>query len=221
MAEKELNGGVPPADFANAARALQHNGHRALVHLAALTPLAWFALDALQDSSFDWGRELMLRTGSIGLMLLVASFACTPLNALFGWRQFLQVRRALGLYAFLYITLHLLTYTLYDSGFDLEIVVRDLSERRAMSVGLVAFLALIPLALTSTRGWQRRLGKNWRTLHKLVYLAVPLSVLHFLWLDRDWIELPLVYAALVGALFVLRLSGVRRFLRAAILGSRS
>ena len=103
---------------------------------------------------------------------------------------------------------------------DLALIARDLEERQAMSVGLLALLALIPLAATSTRGWQRRLGKRWRTLHRLIYVAVPLSVWHYLWLERDIITLPLVYAAVVGGLLALRLPALRHALRRLILGRR-
>jgi methionine sulfoxide reductase heme-binding subunit len=83
--------------------------------------------------------------------------------------------------------------------------VRDLGERRSMLIGFAGFLLLIPLAVTSTAGWQRRLGKRWRTLHRLVYAAAILSVWHYLWLDRDIITTPLIYAAIVGGLLALRL----------------
>ena len=82
-----------------------------------------------------------------------------------------------------------------------------------MSIGLLALLLLIPLALTSTRGWQQRLGKRWKVLHRLVYLAVPLSVLHYYWLERDIVTAPLIAAAIVAALLVLRLPAVRAFWR--------
>ena len=97
----------------------------------------------------------------------------------------MQIRRTLGLYGFLYITLHLLVYAVLDNRLDFELIWRDLGERRSMSSGFAAFLLLVPLAITSTSGWQRRLGRRWRMLHWLVYLAPPLSVLHFYWLDRD------------------------------------
>jgi sulfoxide reductase heme-binding subunit YedZ len=105
----------------------------------------------------------------------------------------------------LYIALHLWVYTVMENALDFNLIWRDLGERRAMTIGLVAFGLLVPLALTSTRGWQRRLGKRWRTLHRLIYLAAPLSVWHYLWLDRDIITLPLLYAAIVGILLAVRL----------------
>lgn len=190
---------------------LKQNSHRGLAHVVALAPLVWLALDFLDGGlEFTFNRRLMLLTGSTGLVLLVASLACTPVSWIFRWPPALQIRRTLGLYGFLHITLHLFTYAWLENGFDPELMWRDLGERRAMSIGLVAFLMLVPLALTSTRGWQRRLGKRWRALHRLIYLAAPLSVLHYLWLDRDFITAPLVYAAIVGGLLALRWAPVRR-----------
>jgi sulfoxide reductase heme-binding subunit YedZ len=194
-------------------RWINHSWHRVLAHTAALAPLIVWASGYLRNGlSVDPVRFLMLRTGLVGLILLVAALSCTPINTLLGWRQAVQIRRPLGLYAFMYVALHLLLYAVYDGALDLELIWRDLGERRSMAVGLVGFLALLPLALTSTDGWKRRLGKHWRTLHWLVYLAAPLSVLHFFWLDRDIKNEPLIYAAVVAALLVLRLPPVRRAL---------
>lgn len=190
------------------------NWHRLLAHTAALAPLAWLAVEyASNPESYTFNRTLMLRTGTVGLLLLLASLACTPARWLLNWPRAVQIRRALGLYAFLYITLHLLAYAFWESGLDLELIARDLEERQAMSIGLVAFLALIPLAATSTRGWQRRLGKRGKALHRLVYLAAPLSVLHFLWLDRDFITEPLLYATVVAVLLTLRIPQMRSLFR--------
>jgi sulfoxide reductase heme-binding subunit YedZ len=192
---------------------IKHNWHRLLAHAAALGLLVVWAIGYLRGGlSVDPIRFLMLRTGLVGLILLVVALACTPANTLFGWRQATQIRRPLGLYAFMYITFHLLLYAVYDGALDIELIWRDLGERRSMAIGLVGFLALLPLALTSTDGWKRRLGKHWRTLHWLIYLAAPLSVLHFFWLDRDIKREPLIYAAVVGALLALRLPPVRRAL---------
>lgn len=187
------------------------NWHRFLTHLLALAPLLTLLLDFFFDNlGANPLRRAMLRTGEVGLILVVASFACTPLATLTGWRQITQLRRALGLYSFLYISLHFLIYAWLENDFQLSLMVRDLGERRAMSVGLIALGLLIPLAITSTKGWQRRLGKNWRRLHWLIYLALPLSVLHFYWLDRDFKGEPLTYAGIVGLLFLLRAAPIRR-----------
>ena len=193
---------------------LKQNWHRALVHTAAWAPLVWPFVESIgSEAAFTFNRNLMLLTGAWGLLLLVASLACTPLSWLLRWPQAIHIRRTLGLYGFMHISLHLFTYAWLDNSFDLELMWRDLGERRAMSVGLVAFLLLTPLALTSTRGWQRRLGKRWRILHRLVYLAAPLSVLHYLWLERDLITAPLIYAVVVGSLLALRWSRLRRLAR--------
>lgn len=185
-----------------------------LTHLLALTPLLLWLINYLRDDlGFDPIRYVMLRTGEVGLILLVLALACTPVQRLLGWGQVVQVRRPLGVYGFLYVTLHLLVYAVWENELALRLILRDLGERRAMSVGLLAFLLLIPLAITSTNGWQRWLGARWRVLHRLVYLATPLSVLHFYWLDRDFKGEPLTYAVLVGLLLLLRLPAVRRAVR--------
>jgi len=195
-------------------RWLSENWHRVLAHAGGLSPLVWLALDYVRDSeSYTFNRTAMLRAGTAGLILLVASLACTPVSWLFNWPRVVQIRRTLGLYAFFHIALHLFAYAAWENGLDFELILRDLEERRAMSVGLLAFLVLIPLALTSTRGWQRRLGKGWKMLHRLVYFAAPLSVLHFLLLDRDFITEPVIYAVLVGVLLALRLPWRRWALR--------
>jgi sulfoxide reductase heme-binding subunit YedZ len=191
-------------------RWLSENWLRLLAHAGALLPLAWLALVYLQNpQSFTFNRTFMLRTGSAGLILLVASLACTPLSRLLRWPRLTQIRRTLGLYAVLHISLHLGVYAVAENFLDFALIWRDLGERRAMSVGLAAFLLLIPLAFTSTKGWQRRLGRNWKTLHRLVYVAAPLSALHFLLLDRDFITEAAIYAAIVAGLLALRLPAAR------------
>ena len=190
---------------------IKHNWHRLLAHVLALTPLVMLIFYYLRDDlTANPIRYLTLRTGMVGLILLVASLACTPVSILFGWRQAIQIRRTFGLYAFMYITLHLLVYAVVENRLEFQFIWRDLGERRAMLIGIPAFLLLVPLAITSTSGWQRRLGRRWRVLHWLVYLATPLSVLHFYWLDRDIKDTPLTYAAVVSVLLLLRLPPVRR-----------
>lgn len=183
---------------------LKRNGHRALAHGVGVLTLMWLGAVYIWRLEPLPERFVMLRSGALGLMLLVASFACTPVSR-WVWPPAVQVRRALGLYAFTHISVHLLVYAVAENGLDFELILRDLDERRAMLIGLVAFILLIPLAVTSTAGWQKRLGKRWRVLHRLIYLAAPLSVWHYLWLDRDIIIWPLVYAVLVGTLLGVRL----------------
>jgi methionine sulfoxide reductase heme-binding subunit len=192
---------------------LRVNWLRVLAHAAGLLPAAWLALDYLRGAdSFTFNRTVMLRSGSAALALLLASFACTPLSRLLRWPALKRVRRAFGLYGFGYTLLHVWNYAVWENGLEPALILRDLGERRAMTIGLLALLALIPLALTSTRGWQQRLGKRWKTLHRLVYVAVPLSVWHYYWLERDIVTVPLLAAGLVAILLVLRLPVARDFL---------
>ena len=185
--------------------------HRALAHAAALAPLAVLAARWLRDDlPLNLTRYLTLRSGSLALVLLVAALACTPVRTLFGWQRVIQIRRPLGLYAFAYAVAHLLVYAWLENAADLRLIWRDLGERRSMSVGLASLLLLVPLAATSTAGWQRRLGRRWRALHRLVYLAAALAVLHYYWLERADVSAPLAYAAAIGALLALRLPPLQR-----------
>jgi sulfoxide reductase heme-binding subunit YedZ len=183
---------------------------RILVHAGALMPLAWIIWDATQGAFLiDPIREITTRTGKTALILLTLSLACTPLNTLLGWTRVLRVRRALGLYAFLYASLHFLTFSGLDYRFDLDLILQGILDQRYVLVGIAAGLILVPLAITSTKGWQKRLGKTWKRLHRIVYLAGILAVVHFLWLVKDYRE-PLRYAVLLAALLLLRLPPVRR-----------
>lgn len=180
-----------------------------LTHMAGLAPLVLMIVYYLTDALVNPVRYTILRSGTLGLIFLVASLACTPLRKLSGWSKIIQSRRALGLYGFLYVTLHFWGYLSWENDFFFDLIWRDLGERPAMPIGIAAFVLLIPLALTSTRGWQRRLGKRWLRLHRLVYLALPLSVWHYLWLDRDFITWPVIYAVIVALLLIVRLPFVR------------
>ncbi|HEU0293328.1 MAG TPA: protein-methionine-sulfoxide reductase heme-binding subunit MsrQ [Anaerolineales bacterium] len=182
-----------------------------LIHALAIAPLALTAYEYVTDTlPIVLDRHLVIRFGAVGLAFLIASFSITPISILTGKTTLVPLRRSLGVYGFCYITLHLLAYAWLSNGFDWALILRDLGERRAMSVGLLGFALLIPLALTSTNGWQKRLGRRWKVLHRLVYFAVPLSLLHYFWLERDIKDWVLVYAALVVILFVMRLPAIRR-----------
>jgi methionine sulfoxide reductase heme-binding subunit len=182
-----------------------------LVHVIASVPLALTAYEYVTGTlPIVLDRHLVIRFGAVGLAFLIASFSITPISILFGKTNLKPIRRPLGVYGFCYIALHLLIYAWLSNGFDWALILRDIGERRAMSVGLLAFVLLIPLALTSTNGWQKRLGRRWKILHRLVYFAVPLSVLHYFWLERDIKDWVLVYTALVIFLFAVRYPDVRR-----------
>jgi sulfoxide reductase heme-binding subunit YedZ len=185
-----------------------------LTHLGALTPLAVLTWDYAQNQlSVDPIREITLRTGKAALVLLVLSLAITPVHILFGTRPVLKLRRPLGLYAFLYASLHGLTFVGLDYGFNLGLILQEVLQKRFVQAGILAFLLLLPLAITSTRGWMRRLGKNWKRLHRLVYLAALAVVVHFVWLAKGDIREPLIYAAAVVVLLLVRLPPVRNAAR--------
>jgi methionine sulfoxide reductase heme-binding subunit len=182
-----------------------------LVHLLASLPLALTAYEYVAGTlPIVLDRHLVIRFGAVGLAFLVASFSITPISILSGKTNLKPIRRPLGVYGFCYIALHLLAYAWLSNGFDWALILRDIGERRAMSVGLLGFVLLIPLALTSTNGWQKRLGRRWKVLHRLVYFAVPLSLLHYFWLERDIKDWVLVYAGLVAFLFAVRLPAIRQ-----------
>jgi sulfoxide reductase heme-binding subunit YedZ len=184
-----------------------------VVHAIAALPLLLTVYEYLTGTlPIVIDRHLVIRFGAVGLAFLVASFSITPISILTGITNLKPIRRPLGVYGFCYIALHLLAYAWLSNYFEWGLILRDISERRAMSVGLLAFALLIPLALTSTNGWQRRLGRRWKVLHRLVYFVVPLSILHYLWLERDIKDWVLVYLAVVVILFVIRLPMLRKWL---------
>jgi sulfoxide reductase heme-binding subunit YedZ len=179
------------------------------VHAAVLLSLGWLAWQALSGAFVvDPVREVQTYTGKAALVLLMLSLACTPLRTVTGWVAFSRARRPLGVYSFFYAALHLANYLALDYRFDLALLLQGVANERYVIAGFVAGLLLLPLALTSSRGWQRRLGKNWQRLHRLVYAAGILAVVHFLWLVKDPQE-PLRYAALLGLLLALRLPPLR------------
>ncbi len=182
-----------------------------IVHVGALLPLAKMGWDFwFNQLTFNPIQELTFRTGWYALILLILSLACTPLNTLFGWRQVLPLRKPLGLYAFLYALLHFLIFIGLDYGLDPQLIWEATFEKRYALVGFSAFVILLALAITSTIGWQRRLKKNWKRLHRLVYLAALLAIVHFIWLVKADIREPLSYGAVVLLLLSLRLPWVRK-----------
>jgi sulfoxide reductase heme-binding subunit YedZ len=154
-------------------------------------------------------KEITTRTGKTALILLILSLACTPLNTIFGFKHALRLRRPLGLYALLYAGLHFLTFLGLDYGFDLYLIRQDILDQRYVWVGLATGLLLLLLAITSTKGWQKRLGKNWKRLHRLVYLASILDIVHFVWLTKDLRE-PLRYGGVVAFLLMVRIPAIKR-----------
>jgi sulfoxide reductase heme-binding subunit YedZ len=182
------------------------------VHLAALAPLALLIWDAVHDQlTANPIQAITFRTGKTALILLILSLACTPLNSVFGVRQAVKWRRPLGLYAFLYAGLHFLIFAVLDYGLDLFLLREAVFEKRYALVGFAALLILIPLAITSTRGWMKRLGKRWKRLHQAVYIAGLLVIVHYVWLVKADRREPLLWGAAVLLLLALRIPTVRRW----------
>ncbi|HSM08761.1 MAG TPA: protein-methionine-sulfoxide reductase heme-binding subunit MsrQ [Gemmatimonadota bacterium] len=179
--------------------------------IAAATPGAWLAFEFWQDRlSANPIEDVMLHLGWWGLVFLVASLAVTPLRRLTGWNRIIRWRRFFGLWAFAYLTSHFLTYLVLDQFFAWEFILEDIVERPFILSGFAAWLLLIPLAATSTKGWIRRLGKRWSRLHKLVYLSAVLGLLHFYWKVKADTREPLVFALIVLVLLILRVPVVRK-----------
>jgi len=150
-------------------------------------------------------------TGWWTLSFLLITLSVTPLRRLTGWNWLLRLRRMLGLFAFFYVSLHFTTYIWLDQFFDWQSMLKDIAKRPFITVGFTAFLLLIPLAATSTNAMVRRLGaKRWQRLHRAVYVIATLGVLHFWWLVKKDIREPLIFATLLGLLFLIRLLYLRR-----------
>ncbi len=192
------------------------------VHLGAWYPLVRLVFDALTGVlSANPIQDAEQRLGRAAITLLVLSLSATPLNTLFGWREPLKRRRALGLYAFFYAALHVAVFVALDYGFAWALIVETIVEKRYTLVGAAAWTLLALLAVTSFDFWKRRLRKNWKRLHRLVYLAAPLDVLHYAWAKKgDVFQLqgdilrPLAYGAFILVLLLMRLPAVRRLLSA-------
>jgi methionine sulfoxide reductase heme-binding subunit len=183
---------------------------RASVHPLSLLPLVILIFDGLAGRlSVNPIQDLTLRTGQAALILLLLSLSCTPLGRLTGQKWAVALRKPLGLYSFLYVCLHLLIFVGLDYGLDAELIRQAVSEKRYVLAGLASFLLLVPLAATSSRAAQRRLGRWWRRVHWLVYPAAVLAVLHFLWLSKV-ARTPLIAGAILLILLAARLPVVRR-----------
>jgi methionine sulfoxide reductase heme-binding subunit len=144
-------------------------------------------------------------TGLTALILLLASLACTPAKRVFGWTWQMRVRRELGLFAFFYSVVHFAIYLVLDQFFDANAIVADIVKRPFITVGFAALVLLIPLAITSTKSWVRRLGyQRWYRLHQLVYVAGALAVVHFIWRVKIDLSQPLTYALVLAVLLGLR-----------------
>jgi len=179
------------------------------VHLASLSQFVLLIFDFFTDNlTVNPIQYITQKTGRAALTLLCLSLACTPAVTL-GFKSAAKVRRPLGVYACLYASFHFLTFIGLDYGFDLGLIYEAIFKKPYALVGFSAFLILLPMALTSTQGWIKRLGKKWKQLHRLVYLAGILVIIHYIWLVKSDIREPLIYGAIVVFLLLMRLAPVR------------
>src|SRR5688572_795228 len=177
-----------------------------IVFLLALVPLAGLVFLVLTGrTSANPAEDIILTTGIWALRFLLLTLAITPLRRLTGWNVLIQYRRMLGLFAFFYASVHLLSYIAFDRFFAFGEIAADVVKRPFITAGMTAFLLMIPLAVTSTKGWIRRLGRRWQLLHRLVYVSAIAACLHFLWKVKVMIGEPVYYALILAALLGFRL----------------
>jgi methionine sulfoxide reductase heme-binding subunit len=198
------------------------------VHFAAWIPLIVLIIDALNDNlTFNPIQAATQRTGGAAIVLLALSLACTPLSAYAGWKDAVKLRRALGLYAFMYAAIHFYLFVGADYGFQIDRIWREFLEKRYLWVGVPAFLMLVALAATSFRWAMRRLGKNWKRLHNLIYFVALLVVLHLAFVIKgDFFRLsgdvwkPLLAAIVIGVLLIARIPRIKRAFLSRKVGAR-
>jgi len=180
---------------------------KVLGFLLCLGPLAVLFWKGYHDRLGANPVDVITRTtGGWTLIFLLLTLSITPLRKLSRLPWFIRFRRMLGLFAFFYGSLHLMTYVWLDKFFDFPMMLHDIIKRRFITAGLTAWTLMLPLALTSTRGWIRRLGgKRWQTLHRLIYFSVAAGVIHFIWLVKADLRRPLTYGAILAALLAYRI----------------
>jgi sulfoxide reductase heme-binding subunit YedZ len=185
-----------------------------VANIGAALPLLWLLWDQLQDNlSINPIDDYTDRTGSTAIILLLLTLAVTPVQTVTGWRKVSTIRKSLGNWTFTYAVLHMLVFVGLDYGFSLEFILLDgLPSKPYILVGLSALLILLPLALTSTKGMQKRLGKNWKKLHRWVYAAGILAVIHFIWVRKVPFGEPTIYAIILAILLIARIPTVRTWL---------
>ncbi len=184
------------------------------VFLLCLTPLARLALETFGIGGLSLGanpiEELLHRCGKWGLNFLLITLAVTPVRRIARINWLIHLRRMFGLFAFFYILLHFTIYAVLDQGLAINYIFEDIVERPYITLGMLALLMLIPLAVTSTNGMMRRLGRNWQKLHRLVYVIAILGVWHFFWQVKGDEPEPMVYAGILALLLSIRIVFHRR-----------
>lgn len=207
---------TPPTRAKPARRRPANPGRRILllkttIWLTGLGPIVWLTVGFFRGTLGVLPVDtIILVEGRWTLVFLIATLAVTPIRRLTGWNRVIQVRRLLGLFAFFHACVHFLAYAGIDQVFAIGYIIEDVLDRRYITAGFAALVLLVPLAVTSTKGWIRRLGKRWRKLHRLAYLSASLGVLHFYWKVRADTFWPLVAALTLAGLFTVRLAYRKR-----------
>jgi len=195
---------------------------KALCWVAVLAPAVWLIVLIIEAQSSvvsplgaDPAEFVVRYLGEWGMRALLASLLVSTLARRFKRPQIIRLRRLIGVSAFFYLTAHVIGYVWLFAGAQLSEVINDLFERTYITVGFLGWLVLLPLAITSTRGWQRRLGQRWKKLHRLVYVAVVAACVHYWWLTKDGYGEVVVYCCIAAALLLERWFARRRLPRAA------
>ncbi|MCK5898527.1 MAG: sulfoxide reductase heme-binding subunit YedZ [Methylococcales bacterium] len=181
-------------------------GLKILVFIISLVPVSLLLYDAFTDQlGANPIETLHFRLGDWALRFLCLGLAITPIKKMTGIKELVRFKRLLGLYAFFYASLHFLVYICLDLSFSMDQLMDEIPKSPYIIVGLITYSLLIPLALTSTKKMQKRLGQKWRRLHRLVYLIAILAVVHYLWLTKIDITEPLIYMGVIGVLLGFRM----------------
>jgi sulfoxide reductase heme-binding subunit YedZ len=179
---------------------------KSLVFVLALVPLGWLAFTVWTGRTGpNPAEDIILTTGIWALRFLLITLAITPVRRLTGVNVVIQYRRMLGLFAFFYACVHLFSYMLFDRLFQIGEILTDIADRPFVMAGMTALALMIPLAVTSTKGWIRRLGRRWQTLHRIVYFSAAAGCLHFAWKVKVVVGEPVYYAAILVMLLGFRL----------------
>jgi sulfoxide reductase heme-binding subunit YedZ len=187
-------------------RVLTSKWAKGVVFVLGLVPFMWLVSRVVvRDLTANPIEYMTHFTGDWGLRFLLITLGITPLRMLFKKPALTRFRRMLGLYAFFYACLHLSIWLLLDQQLDVGAMVEDVIKRKYITVGMAAYLAMVPLAITSTSGWVRRLGyRRWQKLHRLVYASATAAVIHYYWLVKSDVREPLMYAAILAVLLAVR-----------------
>ena len=187
------------------------------IFFASLAPFVWLFTQALLENlGADPAKTLVIELGTWAINFLWISLAITPLRKLLNWKWLIKYRRMMGLYSFFYTMLHLLAFATFIVGWDLQILLIEITERPYAIVGFIALVLLLPLAVTSTKAMQKRLKKHWLTLHKLVYPIAGLALLHIVWQIRSDYGEALAYGVILAFLLGYRVYKKRAPLKSKI-----